>query len=418
MTITEKILADHAGRPEVEPGEFINARLDAVMANDGSMFAAIEVFRQVGAARVFDSSRVVAIPDHFTPNKDIPSAKKTGAMRDFVAQQGITNYFELGRGGIEHILMLEKGLALPGDLILGGDSHTCTYGAVGAFSTGVGSTDLGVALALGETWLKVPESVKLTYHGTLPKWVFGKDLILHTIGQIGIDGARYQAMEFDGEVISRLPISSRAAICNMAVEAGAKSGIIAPDQATLDYVSSRATRPYRVYFSDRDAVYGKSYDFDVSRLAPQVACPYSPGNVKPVDELGNVRIDQVFVGSCTNGWFDDLRLAASVLKGQKVHENVRMLVIPGTQEIYRKAIDEGILEVFVEAGAAVSTPCCGPCMGVHMGILGENEKAICTTNRNFVGRMGHETSEVYLSNPAVAAASAVLGRIASPEEVR
>ena len=418
MTITEKILAAHAGREEVSPGEIINCRVDLVLANDITAPLAIEAFREVGAKRVFDREKVVLVPDHFTPNKDIRSAEQCKLLREFAREQGIVHYYEVGRMGIEHALLPELGLVKPGDLVIGADSHTCTYGALGAFSTGVGSTDAAAAMITGEIWLRVPESMKFIYYGKLPPWVGGKDLILFTIGEIGVEGARYRAMEFTGETISGLGMDGRFTMANMAIEAGAKNGIFLPDEITMRYGEGRWKGEARVYSSDPDAEYVEVREYDVSGLQPQVACPPSPGNVKGVRELSGVGIDQVVIGSCTNGRLDDLREAAQILKGRKVAPYVRLIVIPATQNVYLQALREGLIEVFIEAGAAVSTPTCGPCLGGHMGVLAEGERAVATTNRNFVGRMGHKGSEVYLSNPAVAAASAILGRIAHPEEVR
>jgi len=418
MTITEKILAAHAGREEVSPGEIVNCRVDLVLANDITAPLAIEAFREVGAKRVFDREKVVLVPDHFTPNKDIRSAEQCKLLREFAREQGIVHYYEVGRMGIEHALLPELGLVKPGDLVIGADSHTCTYGALGAFSTGVGSTDAAAAMITGEIWLRVPESMKFIYYGKLPPWVGGKDLILFTIGEIGVEGARYRAMEFTGETISGLGMDGRFTMANMAIEAGAKNGIFLPDEITMRYGEGRWKGEARVYSSDPDAEYVEVREYDVSGLQPQVACPPSPGNVKGVRELSGVEIDQVVIGSCTNGRLDDLREAAQILKGRKVAPYVRLIVIPATQNVYLQALREGLIEVFIEAGAAVSTPTCGPCLGGHMGVLAEGERAVATTNRNFVGRMGHKGSEVYLSNPAVAAASAILGRIAHPEEVR
>ena len=418
MTITEKILAAHAGREEVSPGEIVNCRVDLVLANDITAPLAIEAFREVGAKRVFDREKVVLVPDHFAPNKDIRSAEQCKLLREFAREQGIVHYYEVGRMGIEHALLPELGLVKPGDLALGADSHTCTYGALGAFSTGVGSTDAAAAMITGEIWLRVPESMKFIYYGKLPPWVGGKDLILFTIGEIGVEGARYRAMEFTGETISELGMDGRFTMANMAIEAGAKNGIFPPDEVTLRYGEGRWRGEVRIYQSDPDANYVEIKEYDVSELQPQVACPPSPGNVKGVRDLSGVEIDQVVIGSCTNGRLDDLREAARILKGRKVAPYVRLIVIPATQNVYLQALREGLIEVFIEAGAAVSTPTCGPCLGGHMGVLAEGERAVATTNRNFVGRMGHKGSEVYLSNPAVAAASAILGRIAHPEEVR
>ncbi len=417
MTITEKILAAHAGRAAVEPGEFIVARVDVVMGNDGSTAGALPVWRQIGAPRVFDAARVVIVFDHFVPTKDIEAANLLAPVRQWVRAQGIRHFFDEGRTGIAHTILPEQGLVVAGDVMVGGDSHSCTNGALGAFAAGVGSTDLASVLALGEVWLKVPASQKFVYRGTPRRWVMGKDLILATIGRIGIDGALYQAMEFTGPTLAGLSMSERLTICNMAIEAGAKSGIIAPDEVTLAYARGRAQRPGRLFASDRDARYAAVHEFDVTTLHPQVARPFSPDNVVPVDEVVGTPLDQVFLGSCTNGKLEDLRIAAEVLRGKKVHPLTRMIVIPASQWIYTQALREGLLEVFAEAGAAISTPTCGACFGGHMGILGANEVCLSTTNRNFVGRMGHPTAKVYLANPAVAAASAVKGTIATPEEV-
>jgi 3-isopropylmalate/(R)-2-methylmalate dehydratase large subunit len=417
MTITEKILAAHTERKEVAPGELINAKVDLVLANDITAPIAIREFKKIGAKDVFDRSRVVFVPDHFAPQKDIKAAEQCKLLSDFAREYSLELYFQVGRMGVEHALLPEQGLVLPGDLVIGADSHTCTYGALGAFSTGVGSTDVAAAMATGECWFKVPESMKFIYFGRLNKWVGGKDLILHTIGDIGVDGALYRAMEFEGETIRSLPIHGRLTICNMAIEAGAKSGIIVPDSITEDYVRERARREYKFYQSDPDATYVDVREYDCSKIEPTVACPHLPSNTRPAKELSNVTIDQVVIGSCTNGRLEDLREAAEVIKGKKVNPNVRMIVIPATQWIYKQAMREGLLEIFIDAEAVVSTPTCGPCLGGHMGILAKGEKAIATTNRNFVGRMGHPESEVYLSNPAIAAASAVLGRIGLPEEI-
>ena len=416
-TISEKILADHAGKPEVFPQELVEVRVDFALGNDITAPLAIEAFRRAGAKKVFDRERISLVPDHFVPNKDIASAIQARMLADFAREFDLPYYFEVGRMGVEHALLPEQGLVLPGDVIVGADSHTCTYGALGAFSTGVGSTDLAAAMITGRIWFKVPPSIKFIFRGKLRPWVGGKDLILYTIGKIGVDGARYRAMEFVGEVIDSLPMADRFSMCNMAIEAGAKVGIITPDSITEQYVRTRAKRPYKFYSSDPDAVYETVYEWDVSTLEPVVALPHSPQNVKPVTEIPHTPIDQVVIGSCTNGRLEDLRLAAQVMKGKKVARGVRCLVIPATQRVYLEAMEEGLLEIFIEAEAAVSTPTCGPCLGGHMGILAPGESALATTNRNFVGRMGHVESKVYLSNPAVAAASAVLGRIAHPEEV-
>ncbi|MBS4024419.1 MAG: 3-isopropylmalate dehydratase large subunit [Clostridia bacterium] len=418
MTITEKILAAHAGKDRVEPGELINARLDVVLGNDITAPVAIKEFEKLGIDRVFDKDRIMLVPDHFTPNKDIKSAEQAKILREFARKYEITNYFEVGQMGIEHCLLPEAGLVVPGDVIIGADSHTCTYGALGAFATGVGSTDMAAGMATGEAWFKVPESIKFEFYGDqLKPWVSGKDLILYTIGKIGVDGALYQAMEFTGEVIKRLSMDSRFTMANMAIEAGGKNGIIEADEITLAYVRERAKRPYQLYQSDPDAQYVQVYQFDVADIEPQVAFPHLPENTKPISKAGGVKIDQVVIGSCTNGRMEDLRVAAQILQGKKVSRDVRLIIIPGTQNIYLQAMKEGLVEIFINAGAVFSTPTCGPCLGGHMGILAKGERALATTNRNFVGRMGSPESEVYLSNPAVAAASAVTGYIVSPEEV-
>ncbi len=417
MTITEKILAVHAGRKEVAPGELINAKVDLILANDITAPIAIQEFRKIGAKDVFDRNRVAFIPDHFAPQKDIKAAEQCKLLREFSKEYDLGLYFEVGRMGIEHALLPEQGLVVPGDLVIGADSHTCTYGALGAFATGVGSTDVASAMATGECWFKVPESMKFIYFGTLGKWVGGKDLILHTIGDIGVDGALYRAMEFEGEVIRNLSMAGRLTMCNMAIEAGGKSGIIVPDAVTEEYVKGRAKRPYSFYSSDSDSKYVEVREYDCSKIPETVSCPHLPSNTKPAAELGHITVDQVVIGSCTNGRIEDLREAARVMKGRKVNPNVRMIVFPATQLIYREAMREGLLEIFIDAEAVVSTPTCGPCLGGHMGILAKGERAIATTNRNFVGRMGHPESEVYLSSPAVAAASAVVGKIAIPEEL-
>jgi len=417
MTISEKILAEHAGKKEVSAGEIINAKVDLVLANDITAPIAIKEFEKLGVKDVFDKEKIALVPDHFTPQKDIKAAEQCKILKDFAHKYKIKNYFEIGRVGIEHALLPEQGLVLPGDLVIGADSHTCTYGALGAFATGVGSTDAAVAMATGECWFKVPETIKFIYYGKLQPWVSGKDLILYTIGDIGVDGASYMTMEFTGEVIDRMPMSGRLTMCNMAIEAGAKAGIIAPDNITEEYVKVRAKRPYKFYNSDPDAKYAEIKEYDCSKIQPMVACPHLPSNVKPAVELSHIKIDQVVIGSCTNGRLEDLREAAQLLKGRKVHPEVRMIIIPATQKIYMDALKEGLIEIFIEAQAVVSPPTCGPCLGGHMGILAKGERAIATTNRNFVGRMGHPESEVYLSSPAVAAASGVLGRIGTPEEL-
>ena len=419
QTITEKILAFHAGLKEVEPGQLIEAQVDIALANDVTAPIAIAEFEKLGVEKVFDDERVLLIPDHFTPNKDIKSAEQAKILREFAQRQKLKNYFEIGRVGIEHVLLPEQGLVLPGDLIVGADSHTCTYGALGAFATGVGSTDLAAAMATGKVWFKVPETIKVVYHGELPPWVEGKDLILHTIGLLKVDGALYQAIEMMGETISSLPMYGRMSMANMAIEAGAKNGIIAPDEITLDYVRPRAQRDYTLFSSDPDANYCKTIEIDVTKIRPQVAYPPLPDKSRSVDQAAtdNIAIDQVVIGSCTNGRIEDFRLAAKLLKGKKAAPFMRLLIIPGTQDVYRQMIKEGLTEIFLDAEALISPPTCGPCLGGHMGVLAAGERAVATTNRNFVGRMGHPESEVYLSNPAVAAASAILGRIATPEEI-
>ena len=417
MTITEKILAAHAGLEEIVPGQIINARVDVALGNDITAPLAIQAFREMGAAKVFDKDKVILVPDHFTPNKDIQSAEQCRLMREFAREQELTHYLEVGRMGIEHALLPEMGLVGPGYLVIGADSHTCTYGALGAFATGVGSTDLAAAMATGEIWLRVPETIKFVYTGRCQTWVGGKDLILYTIGAIGVDGALYKAMEFTGEAIDILEMAGRLTMANMAIEAGGKNGIFPPNEITLEYISGRLENGYTLYHSDEDVSYAEIKEFDVSTIEPQVACPPSPAHVQGVRALNGTAIDQAVIGSCTNGRLEDLRLAAEVIRGKKVAPYVRLIVIPATQEIYLQALREGLLEVFVEAGGAVSTPTCGPCLGGHMGVLGAGEVAIATTNRNFVGRMGHPSSQVYLANPAVAAASAIKGKIVHPEAV-
>jgi len=416
LTFAERILAAHCGKNRVSPGEFIDIKVDLVLSNDVTAPIAIKEFQRIGVKRVFDPQKVVMVPDHFIPNKDIPSAEHAKMMREFALEQGII-YFEVGQMGIEHVLLPERGLVLPGDVIIGADSHTCTYGAVGAFATGMGSTDVASAMACGEIWMKVPPTIKFVYHGKPGKWVGGKDLILYTIGNIGVDGALYSVMEFRGEAIEALPMDGRFTMANMAIEAGAKAGIFMVDSETLEYIQPRAKRPYKIYDSDEEAEYAQVIEYDVSQLEPQVAFPHLPSNAKPVSQVGRIEIDQAVIGSCTNGRLDDLRTAARILGGRQVHKGIRCIIIPGTQQVYLQAMHEGLIEAFINAGAVVSTPTCGPCLGGYMGILAAGERSISTTNRNFVGRMGSPQSEVYLANPAVAAASAILGRIASPEEV-
>lgn len=421
-TITEKIIANHCEKREVNPGDFVLADLDGCLGNDITAPIAINEFYKVieGTNKgVFDKEKIILLPDHFTPNKDVASAIQCQTIKAFSKKHELTHYYEVGRCGIEHCFVPEQGLIVPGDLFMGADSHTCTYGALGAFSTGVGSTDLGVAMALGKIWLKVPESIKFEYSGKLGKWVSGKDLILHTIGQIGVDGATYKAMEFTGEVIKNLSMASRFTMCNMAIEAGGKNGIIEPDERVADYIKNRTDRAFKFFNSDENAEYIDIIEFDCNKLEPQVAFPHLPENAKPISEVEgfSIEIDQAVIGSCTNGRLEDLRIAAKILKNQKVKANIRCIVIPGTPKIYLDALKEGLIEIFLISGCIVSPPTCGPCLGGHMGILGAGEKAISTTNRNFVGRMGHIDSEVYLSNPAIAAASAIKGTISSPDNI-
>ena len=421
MTITEKILAAHAGRKEVRPGDLITAKIDLAMANDVTAPLAIKILEKHGIDQVFDPDRIALVLSHFVPAKDIKSAEQAKIVRDFAKKHGIKYFFEEGEG-IEHTILPERGIVVPGDLVVGADSHTCTYGALGAFSTGVGSTDIAYAMATGEIWLRVPESMKFIFYGKPRPWVMGKDLILHTIGQIGVDGALYRAMEFEGEAIRELSMEQRLTITNMAIEAGGKSGIIAPDEKTIEYVKERAQKEWKVYTSDPDAEYHSVYEWDAGKIEPLVAWPYLPSNVHPVSESTHINIDQAFIGSCTNGRLEDLRIAAKVFEaamkqGKKVHPYVRCIVIPASKRVYHQALHEGLIDVFIEAGCVVSTSTCGPCLGGHMGVLAEGERCISTSNRNFPGRMGHPKSESYLANPAVVAASAVLGRIAHPEEI-
>ena len=416
MTIAEKILAAHAERERVSPGEIIRVQVDVIMAHDLLAGLAIESFNETGAKKVFNPKKIVLVVDHGVPAKNVQAAGATKEMREFARKHGI-EYYEVGRTGICHVFLPEQGLVLPGDVAIGADSHTCTYGALGAFSTGMGSTDVGCAMATGDTWLKVPPSIKLVYHGKLRKWIGGKDLILYTLGQIGVDGALYSALEFTGEAVQALPMDGRFTMSNMAIEAGAKVGLHRVDSKALDYLKHRAKRPYKVYEPDEDAEYAKIYEWDVSNLEPQVAFPFLPSNTRPISQVGEIQIEQAVVGSCTNGRLDDLRVAAHVIKGKKVHPNVRLIINPGTQQIYLDALREGLLEVFIEAGAVISTPNCGPCSEAHVWLLAAGERCISTTNRNFVNRMGGPGSEIYLAGPAVAAASAITGKISSPEEV-
>ncbi len=416
MTMAEKILAAHAGLDEVVPGQLIECDLDLVLANDVTAPIAIKTVRQI-TDKVFDPERVLLVPDHYVPNKDIKSAEQAKIVRDFAREQGVTHFYEVGCMGVEHALLPEQGVVGAGDLIIGADSHTCTYGALGAFSTGVGSTDAGVGMATGKAWFKVPSTILFKINGKLNPGVTGKDIILHIIGMIGVDGALYQAMEFTGDVIANLPMDERLSISNMAIEAGGKAGLIEVDDVTRTYLDGRVERPYTEYHSDPDAEYAQVIEIDGADIVPTVAFPHLPSNTRPVAEARHVKIDQAVIGSCTNGRLDDMRQAAEVLKGRKVHPDVRCIIIPATQKVYRQCMEEGLMDIFLEANCAVSTPTCGPCLGGYMGILAAGERAIATTNRNFVGRMGDPTSEVYLSSPAVAAASAVLGHIGLPEDL-
>ncbi len=417
MTIAEKILAAHAGLDEVEPGQLVEVAVDMALGNDITAPIAIKIFRETGVDRVFDRERIALVADHFTPNKDIKSAEQAKMLREFAQEQGIVHHYEGGDVGVEHCLLPEKGLVLPGDVVIGADSHTCTYGALGAFATGVGSTDLAATMITGKTWFKVPESIKFVYKGELRPWVTGKDLILYTIGRIGVDGALYKAMEFTGPVIEALPMADRFTMSNMAIEAGGKAGLINPDPTTMEYVEGRAIRAFTPYVSDDDAQYAEVMEIDCSEIEPQVAFPHLPEKTRPVSQAGDIEIDQVVIGSCTNGRIEDLELAAKVLQGRRAAKGVRLIVLPATPAVYGEALEKGLIKTFLEAGAVVGPPTCGPCLGGHMGILAAGERAVATTNRNFVGRMGHPESEVYLVSPAVAAASAVLGRIGSPDEL-
>ena len=417
MNMTEKILAKHAGLDSVTAGQLIFCQLDMVLANDVTAPPAIKEFEKIGRP-AFDNTKIALVPDHFTPNKDIKAAGLAKTVREFAKKHQIKNYFEIGRVGIEHVILPEKGIVGPGMLTIGADSHTCTYGAVNGFSTGVGSTDLGVAMATGQAWFKVPKAIKVVLTGKKPKYICGKDVILTLIGMIGVDGALYKAIEFAGEGVAELTMTDRLTISNMAIEAGGKNGIFPFDEITKEYVEGRVQQPYEAVAPDEDASYEKVIEIDLSKLTPVVAFPHLPGNTHPVSEIDKIKIDQVVIGSCTNGRLEDLRQAAEVLKGHSVHPDVRCIVIPGSQQVYLDAVHEGLVDIFINAGAAVSTPTCGPCLGAHMGIMAAGEKAVSTTNRNFRGRMGHVDSEVYLAGPYVAAASAILGYIAVPEEVK
>lgn len=417
MTMTQKILAAHAGLDEVKAGQLVMANLDLVLGNDVTSPVAINEFNKAGFESIFDKEKITMVMDHFTPNKDIKAASQCKQCREFCGAYDITHYYDVGDMGIEHALLPEKGLVAPGDLVIGADSHTCTYGALGAFSTGIGSTDMCAGMAKGKTWFKVPSAIKFNITGKLPKYSAAKDVILHIIGMIGVDGALYKSMEFSGDGLKNLSMEDRLCMANMAIEAGAKNGIFAVDEVTLDYIKDRVTKDYKIFEADADAKYEAVYDINLSEIKPTVAFPHLPENAKTFDEIDDVKIDQVVIGSCTNGRIEDMRCAAEILKGKKIADHVRCIVIPATQKIYLQAMEEGLLEIFIKAGCAVSTPTCGPCLGGHMGILAKGERAVATTNRNFVGRMGHPESEVYLASPYVAAASAITGKISQPCEV-
>lgn len=417
MTMTQKILAKHAGLETVKAGQFIEANLDLVLGNDITTPVAVKEFHKLKLKKVFHSDKVAIVPDHFTPNKDIKSAEQVKLIRKFAKEKEVNNFFDIGEMGIEHCLLPEKGLVVAGDVVIGADSHTCTYGALGAFSTGIGSTDMAAGMATGKCWFKVPEAIKFVLKNKPNKWVSGKDVILHIIGMIGVDGALYKSMEFTGDGVKNLSMDSRFTITNMAIEAGAKNGIFQVDELTIEYMKNRSDKKWEVFEADDDANYSEVYEIDLSKIKSTVAFPHLPDNTRTIDNVGEINVDQVVIGSCTNGRMQDLREAAEILKGKKVKKGVRTIIIPGTQKIYLEAMEEGLLKIFVESGAIVSTPTCGPCLGGHMGILAAGERAISTTNRNFVGRMGHVESEVYLASPAVAAASAIAGKISSPEDL-
>lgn len=417
MTMSQKILARAAGLDSVKPGQLIQAKLDMVLGNDITAPVAIKEFEKAGLKTVFDTEKIALVPDHFTPNKDIKSAEQVKLMREFARKMEIKHFFEVGQMGVEHALLPELGLVVAGDLVIGADSHTCTYGALGAFSTGTGSTDMAAAMATGEVWLKVPEAIRFNLIGKPSEWVGGKDIILHIIGLIGVDGALYQSMEFTGDGLEFLPMDDRFTMANMAIEAGAKNGIFEVDDETLKYIGEHSNKPYEVFSADHDAEYIKEFTIDLSKLKPTVSFPHLPENTRTIDEVGEINIHQVVIGSCTNGRMEDMRIAAKILAGKKVHRDVRCIIIPATQKIWKECMKEGLFDIFVDAGCAVSTPTCGPCLGGHMGILAAGERAVSTTNRNFVGRMGHVKSEVYLASPAIAAASAITGKISSPDEV-
>ena len=417
MTMTQKILAAHAGEASVKAGQLIQAKLDVVMGNDITTAVALKEFQKTGAKEVFDKDKVAIVPDHFTPNKDIKSAEHCKLVREFAHCKEVTNYFEVGQMGIEHCLLPEKGLVVPGDVVIGADSHTCTYGALGAFSTGVGSTDMAVGMARGVAWFKVPSALKFVLKNKPAKWVSGKDIILHIIGMIGVDGALYKSMEFAGDGLQYLTMDDRFTIANMAIEAGGKNGIFPVDDKTIEYVKEHSNKEWTKFEADEDAEYDAVYEIDLSKLRPTIAFPHLPENTKTVDEAKGLEMDQVVIGSCTNGRISDMRIAAQVLKGKKINPNIRAIILPGTQKVWLQCVEEGLAQIFVEAGCVFSTPTCGPCLGGHMGILAKGERALSTTNRNFIGRMGHPESEVYLASPAVAAASAITGKITDPEEV-
>ncbi len=417
MTMTQKILAAHSGKESVQKGELIMAKLDLVLGNDVTSPVAIKEFKKAGCDCVFDCKKIALVMDHFTPNKDIKSAEQVKTVREFADEKGIENFFDVGEMGVEHSLLPEKGLVVAGDLVIGADSHTCTYGALGAFSTGVGSTDMAAGMSYGKAWFKVPPAIKFNLKNKLTGWASGKDVILHIIGKIGVDGALYKSMEFSGEGVASLSMDDRFTICNMAIEAGAKNGIFPVDEKTLEYIKDHSTKEPRIFAADEDAEYDEVFDIDLAKIQPTVAFPHLPSNTKTFDEIGEVKIDQVVIGSCTNGRFSDFETAVNILRGKKVNKRVRTLIIPSTQKIYLDILDAGFIKDFINAGCIVSTPTCGPCLGGHMGILANGERCVATTNRNFIGRMGHPESEVYLASPAVAAASALMGKISQPSEL-
>ncbi|MPQ42314.1 3-isopropylmalate dehydratase large subunit [Clostridium tarantellae] len=417
MTMTQKILAQHASLKTVKEGQLIEVNLDLVLGNDITTPVAIKEFNKLGDIGVFNKNKIAIVPDHFTPNKDIKSAEQCKEIREFVKRKEIKNFFDIGEMGIEHVIIPEKGLVVSGDVVIGADSHTCTYGALGAFSTGIGSTDMAAGMATGKCWFKVPGAIRFILKNAPKKWVSGKDIILHIIGMIGVDGALYKSIEFIGEGIKYLSMDSRFTITNMAIEAGAKNGIFPVDEKTIEYMKEHSEREYKIYEADEDAIYESTYEIDLSEIRPTIAFPNLPENTKTIDEVDEIPLDQVVIGSCTNGRIEDLRVAASILRGKKVKKGVRTIIIPGSQKVYLQAMEEGLIKVFIKAGAIVSTPTCGPCLGGHMGILAKKERALSTTNRNFVGRMGHVQSEVYLASPAIAAASAIKGVICAPENV-